>query len=539
MKFGLKNLDDCVGALLAHALSLEGRRLRKGHKLTAEDISLCHQAQLGQLVVAQLEPGDVAEDAAASYIADKLLLTQMRLGDSRTGRTNLYATADGLLTYDAAQLNKFNSIDEGITLALPPPYTAVRRDQICGTVKIIPFAVTEKKLTKCLAAASDIGLKLHRFERKSATLLQTTLPDTKASVCAKTTHVTRARLENLGASLTDAGVVAHTEQALSARLRDIDDDIILIVGASAICDRADIIPASICAAGGSITRFGMPVDPGNLLCLGQLGRAQVIGLPGCARSPKRNGFDLILERLCAGLNVSSDDIAAMGNGGLLDDVVERALPRAKLDKSPDKSGNPPHLRIGAILLAAGRSSRMGDQNKLLLPTPSGTLVRRAADTVRTAGIAEIIAVLGHQAEAVGAALQGSVTQMIYNADHSSGMASSIRAGLAAAPSNWDGAFILLGDMPLITPVSLQQMMQRFAPDEGHEVVVPMVQGQRANPLLWARAHWPGLMQLTGDNGGRALLAEATDVLCEVALDDLGMLKDVDDPASWQDVKTLL
>jgi molybdenum cofactor cytidylyltransferase len=529
MEFGTFNLIECEGALLAHGLTLPSGRLRKGHKLSDQDIAACQQAGLASLIVARLAPDDVAEDDAAQNIAAGLHAASVRAGESRTGRVNLYARTNGLLTYGPEQLLHFNRIDEGLTLALLPPFTPVRSGQMIGTVKIIPFALPRHIVQHGVVKCHMIGLNVHPYKPLSIALVQTLLPETKSSIIAKTAATTHNRVCALDANFIDAGQVPHDTQSLTLRLRAIDADIILIIGASAIADRGDIIPASISAAGGSIVRVGMPVDPGNLLCLGQLGRAHVIGLPGCARSPKRNGFDLILERLCAGLNVDNHDIAAMGMGGLLEDVAERALPRA-VAAAP---------RIGAILLAAGTSSRMGTQNKLLLPTPAGALVRQTALSLEAAGITSVIAVLGHQAEQTGTALRGAVSQMIYNPDFASGMASSIRAGLAAAPADWDGAFIVLGDMPLILPTSLQALMKQFSPAHGREIIIPHVAGQRANPIIWAREHWPKLMTLQGDIGGRGLLVAAGDAVCAVMLEDDGLLEDVDDPASWQNIKIRL
>jgi molybdenum cofactor cytidylyltransferase len=528
MIFGVQSLDDIEGAVLAHALRLPTIRLRKGHVLSVTDIELCRRAQLTQLTVAKLEADDVAEDVAAQTIARALITASIRAGDSRTGRANLYATGNAVLVYDVAALARFNAIDEGLTLALLPPFTPVRRGQMIGTVKIIPFALPKHIVDSGVEACASVALNVHIYQSKYATLIQTSLPDTKASVRAKTLNVTRHRLEQLDSHLIDGGHVQHTVDDLTARLRDAQGDIILIVGASAIADRADVIPASIIAAGGHVMRVGLPVDPGNLLCLGRLGHALVIGLPGCARSPKRNGFDMVLERHIAGLNLDAATIATLGGGGLLEDVAERALPRARLEP----------LRIGAILLAAGRSTRMGPDNKLLLTTSTGPLVRRTAEVVRAAGI-DIIAVLGHQAESVGQALHGVAAQMLYNPDHATGMASSIRTGLAGAPAHWDGAFIILGDMPLMSAASITALIAAFDPAQGRGIIVPTIAGKRANPVLWAREHWHQLIDIEGDIGGKAILAAAGDAVVQVMLEDCGLLTDVDDPTSWQDIKALL
>src|SRR6202043_2447208 len=113
-------------------------------------------------------------------------------------------------------------------------------------------------------------------------------------------------------------------------------DILLIHGASAILDRRDVIPAAVIAAGGRVDHFGMPVDPGNLLLLGHVGTIPVLGLPGCARSPKVNGFDWVLERLVAGVPVGPREIMSMGAGGLLAEIPSRPLPRAQASPAPTK-----------------------------------------------------------------------------------------------------------------------------------------------------------------------------------------------------------
>src|SRR4029077_9338580 len=157
-------------------------------------------------------------------------------------------------------------------------------------------------------------------------------------------------------------------------------DILFVYGSSAILDRRDVIPTAIVAAGGLIDHFGMPVDPGNLLLLGHLGERAVLGLPRCARSPKVNGFDWVLERLVAGLPVGPAEIMRMGSGGLLAEIPSRPLPRAEATRAaePKPEAKPQGPRIGALLLAAGQSRRMGGPNKLLAEIDGIPMVARVA-----------------------------------------------------------------------------------------------------------------------------------------------------------------
>ena len=122
--------------------------------------------------------------------------------------------------------------------------------------------------------------------------------------------------------------VPHEARALGERIGEmLDLDMVIIFGASAITDRRDVVPVGLERAGGVVEHLGMPVDPGNLLLLGHVdagGRTiPVIGAPGCARSPKENGFDFVLRRLLAGLPVTGADLKRMGVGGLLSEIVSR------------------------------------------------------------------------------------------------------------------------------------------------------------------------------------------------------------------------
>src|SRR5213078_3470370 len=241
-----------------------------------------------------------------------------------------------------------------------------------ATVKIIPFAVPESAVSEAagFAAAGAPLLRVAAFQPKQAALIQTRLPGLKESTLDKTRQVTEQRLSALASTLIAEERCGHDATELAPRIVAAiagGADLVLVHGASAIVDRRDVIPEAIVKAGGRIDHFGMPVDPGNLLLLGHVGDIAVLGLPGCARSPKVNGFDWVLERLVAGLPVGSVEIMRMGSGGLLAEIPTRPLPRAEAmraaePKAEAKGAGP---RIGALLLAAGQSRRMGGPNKLL------------------------------------------------------------------------------------------------------------------------------------------------------------------------------
>ena len=337
MFFGSLALNKAENAILAHTLKVGKKTFKKGRKLSSEDLSLLSRENIETLICAKLESGDIFEDDAADRITSRIIGKNLRKGAASTGRTNIYADKKGLVSYDAKAVNRFNSINEAVTLGLVPSFQHVERGQMIGTLKIIPFAISSLVMTEIerFSSVHPSLFNLTPYVKKTATLIQTRLTTTKASVVDSTAKVTTERLEMMDAVLTKEGRCKHSENELSSELCKAitaKPDIILIAGASAIVDRRDIVPSAIQSVGGEIIHFGMPVDPGNLILIASLKGTPVVGIPGCARSPKLNGFDWVLWRLMAGLEVRGEDIMNMGGGGLLKDIPSRPLPRGRVSR---------------------------------------------------------------------------------------------------------------------------------------------------------------------------------------------------------------
>ena len=330
MRFGALPLDQAEGAILAHSQMLGGRKLSKGHILTAVDLAGFAAEGVARLTVARLEPGDVAENAAEARLAAALVpdpaAAGLELSAAFTGRVNLKAAAAGVLEVDPAAVLALNRIDPAITLATLPRWARVAAGSLVGTVKIIAYAVDGARLCEAAAAARG-AVGLRRVVRRTAGLVLTEVEGQPAKLNAKAREVTGRRLKALGMELTAVRSVPHAAEALAAALRDLPGEMALILTGSATSDLHDVGPEGLRLAGGKVTRFGIPVDPGNLLFLGKIGEKPVIGLPGCARSPALNGADWVLERTACGLDLSGDDLAAMGVGGLLKEIPIRPQPR--------------------------------------------------------------------------------------------------------------------------------------------------------------------------------------------------------------------
>ena len=339
MKFEQIAARDAAGTIAAHAVRRDGLTIRKGEAIGAAEVAGLLAAGVSDVIVARLEAGDIGEDDAARQLAGRVCGAHLSVDRAFTGRANLFAQAAGVLCVDMAAVDRINEIDEAVTFATLPAFRAVVAGEMVATVKIIPFAVPQGILGQALAAAGEDALRVAAYRPLRVGVISTLLPGLKPTVIAKTLQVLEARLKPAGARIAEETRVAHDEHALAQALRTLRPrcDLTIVFGASAITDRRDVIPAAIELAGGKVDHFGMPVDPGNLLLIGQLDGGLVIGAPGCARSPKENGFDWVLQRMLAGVPVTGHDIRRMGAGGLLMEIVTRPQPREG-DGSPAHGG---------------------------------------------------------------------------------------------------------------------------------------------------------------------------------------------------------
>jgi len=320
MIFGEVPVGQAEGAILAHSLRFGRTMLKKGHVLERADLDRIAEAGVAAITVARLEPFDIGEGEAAARIAAALAGDGVTVGAPQNGRVNLHAAAPGIVMVDPAAVDRLNRVAEEVTLATVHAFAPVGAGDRIGTVKIIPFAVSREILTRCTDAGAAARLEVRRFGKFTARLIQTVHEGLKPSVIEKTATVTAERLARIGGRLAGEARCAHAADALAAAISaeiKAGADLLLVIGASAIVDRRDVIPSAIEHLGGRIERLGMPVDPGNLILVADIAGLPVLGLPGCARSPARNGLDWVLERIAAAVPVGRDEVARMGVGGLL------------------------------------------------------------------------------------------------------------------------------------------------------------------------------------------------------------------------------
>ncbi len=525
MIFGELPLPQAEGAILAHSVRHGGGMFKKGRTLTADDIRLLEASGVSMVFAAKLAEDDVPEDEAAAAVAKLVGAEGTTAQAPFTGRANLHAACHGLAIVDVERVRALNRLHESLTLATVQPYAIVEEREMVATVKVIPFAVPRGVLDKALAIIGDRPLvRVAGFRDKRVGLVITRLPQTKPSIIAKSEEAMRERIGSLGSTLAAVRIVNHGIAEVTEAIGEVSQlgcDPILVFGASAIVDRGDIIPMAVNRAGGTVLHLGMPVDPGNLMMFGALGDVPVIGVPSCARSPKLNGFDWVLARVMADVAVSPQDIMDMGAGGLLAEIPTRPTPR---EGKPKPQRAP---RVAAIVLAAGKSARMGS-NKLLADLRGEAMIRRTVAVMRQAADITIV-VTGRDPDEIGASLAGLPVTLVHNDRYADGLSTSLRAGIEALPPDTDVAVIALGDMPLVSAEVVRRLIAAYSPAEHRSICVPVFGGERGNPVLWGRQHFAALKDLTGDRGARVLFETLGEEIVEVAMPDDAVLRDADTP----------
>lgn len=523
MRFGDIPVGQSAGALLAHSLKHGRLRLKKGHRLTAENIAALEAEGIEQVTVLRLGDDDVPENQAAATLGAALSGSGLRIGEAGTGRVNILADSNGLFRADRAAIDEFNRIDPAITFACLGDRRQVAAGEMVATIKIIPLAVVRSSLDAALQIISRPHfIAVKAFAPWRVALIATMLPALKASVMDKTRDLLAERLRPSGSRLVGEVRVEHRREAVAESIRTMagEADMLVVFGASAVIDPGDVIPAAIRMAGGSVEAVGMPVDPGNLLVLGRLNGKPVIGAPGCARSPKENGFDWVLARLLAGEAVTRAELTGMGVGGLLTEIATRPQPREKTCTTRDT------LRVEAVVLAAGRASRMKGAHKLLAEFDGMPLVRSSVEQALHAPVDGVKVVIGHRGGEIVSALEGLECEIVANPDHATGMASSLAAGIAALQPRTAGALVMLADMPAIRSEHLAKLVSVFHRKQGKAIVRAAHGTHRGNPVLLPRAVFAAVEGLSGDVGARHVIEASGLPIVDVDIGEAACL-DVD------------
>ncbi len=317
--------EDAVGHVLCHDMTqiIPGKykdaRFRKGHVVREEDIPVLLSMGKESLYIWEMSPGMVHENDGAARLCGLCENENMVRSQVKEGKLELAAGVDGLFRVDSRRLNEINLLGD-IMIATRHGDTAVRKgDKLCGT-RVIPLVIEEEKLEK----AEKIGggrplLELLPWKLKTAAVIVTGSEVAKGLVEDAFTPVVERKLSDYGIESVRVCKAGDDMEVITREIllaRDAGVDLILCTGGMSV-DPDDRTPGAIKASGAKVVAYGAPVLPGAMFLLAYFADGKpVMGLPGCVMYAKTTVFDLLLPRIAAGVTVSREEIAAMGEGGL-------------------------------------------------------------------------------------------------------------------------------------------------------------------------------------------------------------------------------
>ena len=319
-------LNKSLNYILAHSIIADGKKIRKGTMLSKKDLAVLKKAGFKKIYVFKKSLNDIEENDAANKIAKYLSDNNVICKKAVNGRADLYSKVNGMVYFDKKKLTSVNFKNSDIAISMLKVESIVKKNQLIGNIKILPYAINKKKLNRILSNENlfkFINVKKNQLNRIALIISGN---DLNKKVKNKVIDAINIRLKEFNIKLYKILYSKHTIDSLKSNINLIKKyniELALIYGSTSIVDINDIIPKSIKALNGKIISFGLPTDPGNLLLFGELNSIKVIGVPGCAKSLIRNGFDLVLEKVCFGLKVNKKVIAEMSNGGLFKTQIKK------------------------------------------------------------------------------------------------------------------------------------------------------------------------------------------------------------------------
>ena len=329
MIFKTVQIQKCIGYILPENIFVikNGKKVKlsKGTKINQQIKNILINNGFKKISGFLLNQNDFDENKASDLIARNICknkINNLNYKNLNTGRSNIYSTTSGLFIYNTNNLIKLNN-NSKIAISAIRPFSKVEKNQELITAKVIPYGIDKKLLEKNCLKLKD-AFKVVPFKKKNITLIQTFDGRINEKLIIKSRNVTKRRLELCGIKTFKEIIIPHRDDILCEKIQiciNQNVDIILIIGSHAITHIKDVIPNAIKMSGAKIIRFGIPVEPGNLLLLSKFNSSNkdiyIIGMPSCAKSPKENGLDWVLWRILCNINFKNSNINELSVGGLI------------------------------------------------------------------------------------------------------------------------------------------------------------------------------------------------------------------------------
>ena len=350
-KLKLIQTEEAVGHVLCHDMTqiipgvMKDARFRKGHVVTEADIPVLLSMGKEHLYVWEKPEGMLHEDEAAKSLLSLCINEGMHATDTKEGKIELIADRDGLFQVDTERLYAVNDIEE-LMIAVRHTNTAVKAGDKLAGMRVIPLVIDEQKLEQAreasLVDSEGPILSLLPWKIRTAGIITTGIEVEKGRVEDQFTPVVEKKLADFQIEVKEKRLTGddmeRTKDAI-LQMKEAGLDLIICTGGMSV-DPDDKTPLAIRNTGADIVSYGAPVLPGAMFLLayyqvkdGENPRTvAIMGLPGCVMYARRTIFDLVLPRIMADDQVTADDLAALGQGGLCLNCPECTFPNCGFGK---------------------------------------------------------------------------------------------------------------------------------------------------------------------------------------------------------------
>jgi len=318
-------VDNAVGMVLAHDITriipgkFKGVGFKKGHIVQQEDVPELIKLGKKHLYVLNLSAKHLHEDEAALRIARAICGKRLRWTEPAEGKSNIISEARGIVKVNRVALHKINKLGKIIVATLKNNFP-IRRDQIVAATRIIPLTINLKKIERLesLAKKQYPVISVMPYRKLTIGAVVTGSEIFEGLIQDEFDKYVGQKVNEYGCRVARKILVPDKTEAIAtaiAELKDLGCDLIVTTGGLSV-DPDDVTRQGVKKIGAQVIAYGAPVLPGAMFMYAKLSDIPILGLPACVYYHQSTIFDLMLPRVLAGDEISRDEIAEMGHGGL-------------------------------------------------------------------------------------------------------------------------------------------------------------------------------------------------------------------------------
>ncbi len=506
---------EAEGLILANDIELKSSIIKKGTKLSSSNISSLKLAGLETISCYKPNKNDIDAKTAIGMVAAAITGNNTAYILNDDGYCHIFAEKNGIIDIDEVRINRFNNSHPDIFINTIKKDEIVKKDDLLAVIRIIPYLINIDEVNNTIHTNTGQGslISVADFNIKTTTLIQTTMPDTEEQLTSSTKIYLEELLLKADCKLkSDIKCEHNSEDIANSIYTAINQgaEFIIISPAKPTYGKSDIIPTALKESAIDIYKIHIPVETGFDTILAYKGkRIPVIQIPHNYHLGNNDTINKLICKLISKQKFNIEDITQLGFGSLsiksnITNKTKSELLSGTSTKAKGKS------TIAAIILAAGRGTRMGGNNKLLHEINDEPLFLQSIKSALKSKASPIIVVTGFEADRTEEYLRAYDVVILRNTGYKMGIKTSIDLALSSLPHSVDGALLIPADMPGITTEHIDKLIKSFKPNKKEALCISEFEGVKKNPILWPRNLFADANLIPDNSHLRPVFLEHTD-----------------------------